>query len=164
GAAYAVVADGRVVCRTSVAGCSVTRVLGPAIEVVVRVLGADRTSSTDRVAVPEGDRQVLMATVYFGPGEDTLTDRQTAALHRVADRIRAMGFRHADLEGYTDSDGGAAYNLRLSHRRTQTVAQLLGGREIGSSQAWFGMNDPASTNQSAAGKAANRRVEIYVGF
>ncbi|MGZ4450248.1 MAG: Ig-like domain-containing protein [Nocardioides sp.] len=164
GAAYDVLVDGRVVCRSTTLACSTTRVLGPLLDVSVRVRGLDGTTSTLRPTSTAGDHRVLMATVYFDPSEDRLTAAQHRALERVADRVLRMGFADADLEGYTDSDGDAAYNLALSHRRTRTIAALLGDRAISTTQAWFGMDDPAASNASAAGKAANRRVEIYVGF
>jgi OOP family OmpA-OmpF porin len=98
--------------------------------------------------------------VYFASGSWTLTDNQRTFLKRVAHRIDDNGFTDVHLAGYTDSLGSVAYNMRLSHQRTSTVAALLRQTTgLTSDQAWYGEKDPAASGASAA---ANRRVEIYI--
>jgi outer membrane protein OmpA-like peptidoglycan-associated protein len=165
GARYRVLVDGKQVCVSSALSCTVKRVLGPDFAVKVEVLGKDGTTSTRTRAKAVGKREVLIATVYFDSGEDTLTKAQERALKKVIAKIHDRGFHTAHLAGYTDSDGGVAYNMRLSHRRSRNIARYLDAHgHIDSEQTWFGLNDPAAGNDTAKGKARNRRVEILVRF
>ncbi len=165
GARYAVEVEGRVLCRTSSTSCTLDRVLGPEIPVRVQVLGADDTSSSYQPAHPVGHYQFLVTTVYFDSGRWTLDEGQRDRVVRAALVSDRRGFGVAQLRGYTDTDGGAAYNLRLSRRRTDTVARLLEAtRGLRSSQEWFGYDDPVADNDTPQGKARNRRVEVWIGY
>tara|TARA_R110002074_G_scaffold36815_13_gene100239 strand:- start:962 stop:1603 length:642 start_codon:yes stop_codon:yes gene_type:complete len=67
--------------------------------------------------------------------------------------------------GHTDNTGAAAYNQRLSERRADSVASVLitAGvpvRRIVSRGA--GENQPIASNETATGRAQNRRVEITI--
>ncbi len=68
------------------------------------------------------------------------------------------------VEGHTDSDGGAAYNLGLSQRRAQAVVDDLVTRyKIARSRLvakGYGLTKPVAPNTTPAGKALNRRVEL----
>ncbi len=70
--------------------------------------------------------------------------------------------RHTFLiEGHTDSRGSNAYNMDLSIRRANAVAEI--GRAMGariSAVKGLGETDPRATNRNAAGMEMNRRVEI----
>ena len=71
------------------------------------------------------------------------------------------------LEGYTDSTGAEEYNLGLSLRRTESVANyLMDNFNIGSDRIvvnYYGVANPAASNATSEGRAMNRRVEIAVG-
>jgi OOP family OmpA-OmpF porin len=67
------------------------------------------------------------------------------------------------VEGHTDSIGGDAYNMRLSERRAQTVADFMAENGVSRSRMdvkGFGKTRPIADNSTAAGRARNRRVEI----
>ena len=69
------------------------------------------------------------------------------------------------LLGNTDSDASSDYNQKLSERRVQNVAQYAVNNGISADRLVGianGENKPASTNDSALGKANNRRVDVYV--
>jgi len=69
------------------------------------------------------------------------------------------------VDGYTDSIGSDAYNLRLSERRAQTVADHLVSDGINKSRLHvqgFGKTHPIADNKTTAGRTLNRRVEIVV--
>jgi outer membrane protein OmpA-like peptidoglycan-associated protein len=70
---------------------------------------------------------------------------------------------HVVVEGYTDSIGSDAYNLRLSERRAEVVRDLMVQKGISASRITtrgFGKANPVADNKTAAGRAENRRVEI----
>jgi len=71
------------------------------------------------------------------------------------------------VAGFTDSVGPEEYNLSLSKRRAESVADYLkGSANIGSERIatfWYGERMPIADNGTAEGRARNRRVEIAVG-
>jgi len=71
------------------------------------------------------------------------------------------------LFGYTDDTGKAEYNVELSRRRAEAVADYLQKKfELGSDRVvanWYGAENPIAGNDTAEGRAQNRRVEISIG-
>jgi outer membrane protein OmpA-like peptidoglycan-associated protein len=69
------------------------------------------------------------------------------------------------IVGHTDSTGGAAINDPLSLRRAESVSAFLQDRGIRSSRietVGRGANEPVASNDTAEGRAKNRRVEIFL--
>jgi len=69
----------------------------------------------------------------------------------------------ASVEGHADSQGPDAYNMKLSQKRTDYVVNYLVKKGIDKSRfvkQSFGETKPAATNDTPAGRAQNRRVEI----
>ena len=67
------------------------------------------------------------------------------------------------IEGHTDSTGNAAHNLDLSQRRAASVKIALVAAGIAADRlttAGFGQTKPVASNDSAIGRAQNRRVEV----
>lgn len=67
------------------------------------------------------------------------------------------------VAGHTDSKGGFDYNVDLSRRRAQAVVKALSGAGIAANRLTAfgaGMASPVATNETEAGQAQNRRVEI----
>jgi OOP family OmpA-OmpF porin len=69
------------------------------------------------------------------------------------------------IEGHTDSTGPEAYNLELSQRRAQAVADYIVSQSYNITAAdievaGMGESDPAASNDTAEGRATNRRVVI----
>jgi outer membrane protein OmpA-like peptidoglycan-associated protein len=85
------------------------------------------------------------------------------------DRIHAYLSSHEDrsvtIEGHTDSQGTDAYNLDLSRRRAQAVADHLIGRGIPTTRIrveGLGEARPIAPNDTPAGRQQNRRVEVVI--
>ena len=101
--------------------------------------------------------------ILFNSSSDQLTDGSFSAL----DELAAILIEHPELnlriEGYTDNSGSPAKNLFLSKRRAGAVRSYLIGKGVPAdrlSSDGFGQARPIATNRTAAGKAANRRVEL----
>jgi len=107
------------------------------------------------------------ATVYFATGSYTISDSDKAALSVLA--ASAMGTKGyiVQVRGFADSTGNAAMNQQLSMDRAQAVvAYLLQNcgvplRHIVAPGA-MGIADPAAPNETADGRADNRRVDVKV--
>ena len=69
------------------------------------------------------------------------------------------------LAGHTDSTGSAEYNYRLSERRARSVADYLTTQAVKPTRLdaqGFGKDEPVADNDTAAGRALNRRVEVAI--
>jgi outer membrane protein OmpA-like peptidoglycan-associated protein len=93
-------------------------------------------------------------------------------LNEVAAYIKATPPNSVSVEGHTDGIGPAKYNIGLSNRRAQTVANWLTTRKVFTGTIAiqsFGMLKPFAPNfkpdgsDDPVGRAKNRRVEIWLG-
>ena len=69
------------------------------------------------------------------------------------------------IEGHADSDGTEEHNLTLSENRARSVANYLAGQQVMESRfttMGYGESQPIASNDTAAGKAQNRRVEVAI--
>lgn len=75
--------------------------------------------------------------------------------------FRSAGATSYSIYGHTDSDASDAYNMGLSQRRANAVANIAAsvGARISSIRG-FGERQPIATNKTAYGKKRNRRVEV----
>ena len=107
-------------------------------------------------------------TVYFGTGDYTVTDEYKQKLKDLAKEALESANPKAYLiqvSGFADSVGSAASNQVLSKRRAEAVTAYLlqeCGIPVGRIVApgALGETNPAASNESASGKAENRRVEV----
>lgn len=84
-----------------------------------------------------------------------------SGMRRLEDFFRSAGAFGYGIYGHTDSRASDEYNMRLSQRRAESVADVaraMGAvveREIG-----YGERNPIASNSTAAGMQQNRRVEV----
>lgn len=86
-------------------------------------------------------------------------------LARVAEFLRQNPDRNVLIEGHTDSTAPDAYNLALSQRRANAVEDFLITQGVDPTRIGaigYGEQLPIASNETAAGRQANRRVEIVV--
>ncbi|MEL7187812.1 MAG: OmpA family protein [Pseudomonadota bacterium] len=104
-----------------------------------------------------------------GVNFETNSDRLLPGAEReLADAVATMR-KHPDLRvevaGHTDSAGNADYNQGLSERRASTVRDYLintGADADKLTARGYGEADPVASNDSAEGRARNRRVELRI--
>jgi outer membrane protein OmpA-like peptidoglycan-associated protein len=115
---------------------------------------------------PRGMVLTLSGSVLFESAKSELLPSARAKLNQVAEAlIKQDPDSEIVVEGFTDSQGTASYNQELSQRRAQTVRDYLVTRGIASDRVasqGFGPTRPVAANNSAEGRANNRRVEIVV--
>lgn len=107
--------------------------------------------------------RVELKGIYFDFNRATLQPQSGPALKEIADALKAAG-RRVVIEGHTDNIGSDRYNDDLSARRAATVKTAL-VRDHGVSDAWlstagYGERRPIESNDTLAGRARNRRVEL----
>jgi len=94
------------------------------------------------------------------------TADSVAILDQAVDTLKRYPNVHIEVDGHTDSKGSDAYNQKLSERRAHGVYEYLTAHGISPSQITgergFGESQPIDTNDTAAGRQRNRRVELKV--
>jgi outer membrane protein OmpA-like peptidoglycan-associated protein len=108
---------------------------------------------------------VNMSDVLFDTGKYTLRAGAREKLARVAGILAGHPGLQLQVEGYTDSVGSEAMNQQLSEHRAASVRDYLtsAGIPAGSVTAkGMGESLPVATNDTAAGRQQNRRVELVV--
>lgn len=104
--------------------------------------------------------------VYFKVNRADLDDEGKGRLGEVAKVLSGNNNLVVELQGYTDNQGDAAYNLQLSDRRVENVSRYLVGdlkvdlRRI--ARLGLGEANPAEDNKTREGRAKNRRVTVTV--
>ena len=120
-------------------------------------------SLTNQVANLDNYRPVVETAVHFGFDKANLTEKAKATLDQlIADVPNTKGYLVV-VEGGTDSVGNAAYNYGLSERRAEAVVQYLSEKSIPAHKIYvigLGKDKTVASNQSASGRAENRRVEV----
>lgn len=104
--------------------------------------------------------------IHFDTDKDLPRNDSEPTLEEIAKFLPQHRDLKIDIIGHTDSDGDKQYNKDLSMRRALAVIQWLKnhGVEVSNLHAiGLGASSPVASNQTAAGKALNRRVELRIG-
>ena len=107
------------------------------------------------------------AVVNFAVGSSVISASDKAALKQLAQSATGLTGYIIQVKGFADSSGNAAMNQNLSMERAQEVIAFLlqdcnvPVRHIVAPGA-MGTADPAAPNETASGRAENRRVEVKV--
>lgn len=114
-----------------------------------------------------GDQIILNmpSNITFATDQDTVKSGFYPTLNSVSLVIKKFNQTVVDVYGHTDSTGDDAYNFDLSQRRALSVANYLSAQGVDSrrfSVTGFGETRPIAKNNSEAGRAENRRVEIQL--
>jgi len=164
----------RLVLRGTVADADGRASLGTAVLTAGRTGGARVVLDNQLVvaaAAPRpagGDAAALAAAgghpVTFAPDSSALSDADRVNLDAVVGALRA-GTQPVLVAGYTDSTGPDAVNQSLSLGRARAAVDYLVGKGVPAARlraVGYGAGRPVADNATAAGRAANRRVEITI--
>ena len=110
------------------------------------------------------NKKVDIYGIYFDFANDQLKPESTPVLEEIAGVLKDNPDWKLTVSGHTDNVGGDAYNLDLSKRRAAAVKQALVTQYHVAperlSTDGFGASRPVDTNDTLAGRARNRRVEL----
>lgn len=107
----------------------------------------------------------LPQDLLFATDSATLRPELQRDLSRIAANLVNYPRSDVIVIGHTDNVGSAAYNLGLSERRAQSVADVLRGQGVAASRIQTigrGLTQPVASNATAQGRQQNRRVEIFI--
>ncbi len=115
--------------------------------------------------VGEGIKITFASGILFGSNSSSLTPAAAGNIDELATTLQKYADTNITIDGHTDSSGSDAINKPLSQRRAQAVANELTAKGVETSRitaTGYGSSQPVGDNATAAGKAANRRVEVAI--
>ncbi|MGY6410927.1 MAG: OmpA family protein [Alkalilacustris sp.] len=101
--------------------------------------------------------------ITFAPGSARIQGAAAETLDEIAEVLQECGALPLEIAGHTDSQGRAEMNLALSQRRADAVREGLAQRRVlvaDITAVGYGQTRPIADNATAAGREANRRIEI----
>lgn len=125
--------------------------------------GNDPPGGPPAAATAPSARPWQPPVIRFAVNSARLSPANLAALRRVAAELRGRPGLCIEIAGHADALGPEAHNFRLSARRAAAVARHLVQAGIDPERLFpraYGAERPLADNRSAAGRAANRRVEL----
>lgn len=117
----------------------------------------------EKALFEHGKKSLILEGVNFVTDSAELTAESRTRLDRVAASLRDWPDVKVEVGGHTDSVADPAYNMDLSQRRAESVRQYLIDKGISPSRLTakgYGETRPIATNDTAEGRAKNRRVEL----
>ena len=142
-------------------------VVGYQLDQQIRELDeATEGTGVDVTETPDGTGILVnLPDVTFAVDSTTISPSFRAALDEVAASLQKYPNSLVDVMGHTDSTGSDAYNLDLSRRRAESVANYLVSRGTNRARiatVGYGEQYPRADNTTEQGRALNRRVEIRI--
>lgn len=115
----------------------------------------------------EGDniRLIMPGNITFATNSHNLRSEFYPVLNSVGEVLAKYPDTTLRVSGHTDNTGSLALNRELSERRARSVSDYLVTRQVERSRMLvegLAYEQPIADNSSEAGRAQNRRVELYV--
>jgi outer membrane protein OmpA-like peptidoglycan-associated protein len=175
----------------SVAGCATEDYVNKHVSVVqdqVTALQGQQTDTNARVAAVDKNAQEALQraqdagklaegkfvysmvmsddSAHFRVSGSELSGDETSRLDDFANKLKTDNKNvYLEIQGYTDSTGSKAGNLRLGQERAEAVRRYLSKSGVAlnrMSTISYGPDDPVASNSNRAGRAQNRRVVVVV--
>ncbi|MFT5144687.1 MAG: outer membrane protein OmpA-like peptidoglycan-associated protein [Rhodothermales bacterium] len=115
--------------------------------------------------VGEGILVTFDSAILFAVNSSEMSDASKTSLASLATSLKQYEGTEVVVAGHTDASGAADYNQALSERRAQAAANYLLQQAVPAqrlSTVGYGEAQPVTENDTAAGRAQNRRVEIAI--
>jgi OmpA-OmpF porin, OOP family len=112
-----------------------------------------------------GSKIISLDGAHFDFDKSTLKPEGHAKLDQAAAVMAEHATITVAVEGHTDSVGSDAYNQKLSERRAQAAVDYLVSQGVDASRlqpTGYGESKPMASNDTADGRAQNRRVDLVV--
>jgi outer membrane protein OmpA-like peptidoglycan-associated protein len=147
-------------------------------QAVAAVALSQRDQAKEDAAQAQAELEALKATptprglvltlgdVMFDTGRSELKSGGVRKIEQLAQFLTEHPDRRVQIDGFTDSVGGDAYNEQLSQRRADSVKAALVSRNIDPARIGtegYGKDYPVASNSDSGGRQLNRRVEVVIG-
>ena len=125
----------------------------------------DITLGFSKVQVTTG-QVVIKEQVFFATGKATIKTASLPLLDEVASALLLNAdITLVEIQGHTDNVGDSQTNQRLSQQRAQAVRDYLVTQSVDRKRlqaVGYGPSLPIQSNETAAGRATNRRVQFEI--
>jgi outer membrane protein OmpA-like peptidoglycan-associated protein len=108
---------------------------------------------------------LTIGDVLFATGKANLSSAADKSVAKLAEFLKKYPTRNVLIEGHTDSVGSDDFNLALSQQRANSVKARLVADAVDAARittVGYGEKYPVASNDTKAGKAQNRRVDLIV--
>ncbi|WP_026236501.1 OmpA family protein [Pontibacter roseus] len=115
--------------------------------------------------VGEGIKITFDAGILFDVNSAELRSAAQTDIRQLAETLKKYEDTNVIIEGHTDNTGSRELNQRLSERRAESVASYTTAQGVARNRITtqgFAFDHPVADNSTAAGRQANRRVEIAI--
>lgn len=126
------------------------------------------TAGTGTVVTQTADNQLKLSIpndISFATGRHDIQPRLMPILDQFAQGLNQQPSMEVRIVGHTDNTGSDAINNPLSVNRAQSARDYLGARGVNANRISIdgrGSREPIADNSSDAGRARNRRIDIYL--
>ncbi|WP_299462254.1 OmpA family protein [uncultured Microscilla sp.] len=110
-------------------------------------------------------QKIRLNNLFFDVGKSALKSSSFAELNRLVSSMKSYPNMTIEVSGHTDAQGSPAKNLQLSKDRANAVLNYLKSKGIPTSRMQakgYGQTKPLASNNTAQGRARNRRVEFMI--
>lgn len=152
----------------SAVGAGTGALIGKKMDKQQQELEAIRGAQVESV-VDKNNLQAIKVTfsegILFEFNKSNLSESSRYALNEFAASLRSNPETDVTIYGHTDNKGTRAVNQRISKERATAVANYLVGQGVQRNRLTIeglAFNQPVASNETADGRAQNRRVEIYI--
>lgn len=117
------------------------------------------------VAAVAENSTILLNNLFFDLEKATLRPESFPELDRIVALMNEKPAMTIEIAGHTDVTGSEAFNLSLSKKRANAVAQYLKDKQIDKDRMtvlFFGESKPMESNDTREGRKKNRRVEFKI--
>ncbi|MBQ9889594.1 MAG: OmpA family protein [Bacteroidales bacterium] len=149
-------------------GAGTGAVIGKKMDKKAEELAALENAKIETVTDNNGLKAIKVtfaSGILFPTNGTTLSSSAKSELKEFAQKMSDMTDTDITIFGHTDNTGTAEVNERISAQRAAAVESYLKSCGIASSRMTAegrSYNEPVASNDTAAGKAQNRRVEVYI--
>ena len=108
---------------------------------------------------------LTLGDVLFATGKADLSPEAMRSVDKLVEFLKKYTNRNVLIEGHTDSVGSDEFNLTLSQKRADSLKEALTGKGVEEKRittVGYGKKYPVASNDTAAGKQQNRRVEVSI--
>ncbi len=135
-------------------------------EAKIRSVGDLFSADEAEVSVSGNDLVIRMYGLNFPVGQAQIRPESFGLLTKLQRVLREFPTDPIEISGHTDSRGNDQVNQALSERRADAVRQYLIANmalpEVQISSIGYGENQPLASNETTAGRAKNRRIDVRI--
>jgi outer membrane protein OmpA-like peptidoglycan-associated protein len=125
----------------------------------------DGDGCPDEVPPELGDLSGIMEGINFDTDKDTIKSGSKPRIDKAVDVMKKYPELRVRISGHTDAQGPYRHNVDLSKRRAKSVKRYMVESGVDESRIeteGFGPDQPIDTNDTAEGRAKNRRIEFTI--